>query len=305
MTEYLEELEERRNKLNTDADSHRKKRDRLNQETKRFAETRDRHNAQVKKLLQEASRFREKRDEYNSKVQQEKANRDLLTKVFAEEKAKLDKLKRSKTNTAEEERNLARLKREVKDLEFKQQTSVLEADKERDLVEMISKKKSQIDKKEKEFEANEEMRELIQKVREAKKSMDDSHHMVNEYADLAQKEHDQMIERFTESDKVRKEADAGQESFVASKVKADEEHWKHIELIHLVHDLDRLIIALRQRRRAQEKKVQKTTSSSGQPTAQPSPVSAKLEAEKIYEKFMRGEKLSTEDLMLLQKYGLL
>lgn len=305
MTEYLEELEERRNKLNMEADAHRKKRDRLNQETKRFAETRDRFNAQVKKLLQEASRFRERRDELNSKVQQEKANRDQLTKEFAVEKAKLDKLKKSRTSSVEEERNLARLKREVKELEFKQQTTVLDADKERDLVERISKIKVMIDKKEKEFEANEEMRETIHSVREAKKRMDDSHHLVNQYADLAQKEHDQMIERFSESDKVRKEADAAQESFVGSKVKADEEHWKHIELIHLVHDLDRLVISLRQRKKAAEKKVQKSTAPSTQPASQPSPVSAKLEAEKIYEKFMRGEKLSTEDLMLLQKYGLL
>ncbi len=303
MAEYIEELEERRNRLNGDADAHRKKRDKLNQETKRFAETRDQQNAMVKKLLQEANRFREKRDELNAKVQSEKGVRDVLTKDYNTEKAKLDKVRKARTSSVEDERALSRMKREVRDLEFKQQTSVLDTDKERDLVERISKLRMNIEGKEKELEGNEETKALVQAVREAKRKMDESHQRVNEHADAAQKEHDQMIDRFGQSDKVRKEADQSQVRFVESKVNADEEHRKHIELIHLVHDLDRLIISLKQRKKAQEKKATKAQPQTQAP--QPSHVSAKLEAEKIYEKFMRGEKLSTEDLMLLQKYGLL
>lgn len=285
--------------LNGEAEAHRKRRDRLNQETKRFAETRDQLNAQVKKLLMEANKFKEKRDELNSKVKEEKKTRDVLTKEYNTLKAKLDKYKRSRM-THSDEVSLSKLKKELKGLEFKQQTSVMEADKERGLVERMSHIKRQIKKKEKAMEGNEEIKELVSSVREAKKLMDESHQQVNQYADLAQKEHDQMIDRFSKSDKIRKEADSGQESFVASKVKADEEHRLHIELIHLVHDIDKIIFGLRQKKRSQDRKPGKAQSQQA-----PSPATGKVEAEKIYEKFKKGDKISTEDLMLLQKYGFL
>ncbi|MBN1538684.1 MAG: phosphoserine phosphatase [Candidatus Thermoplasmatota archaeon] len=300
MSEYLDELDRKRNKLNQEAESHRKKRDRLNQETKRFAEQRDQLNSQVKKLLSEANRFKEKRDELNSKVREQKAVRDKLTKEYTDLKSQLDRLKKSRISYSEEQ-SLGKLKKELHGLEFKQQTSVLEADKERSLIERISHIKKEIKKKEKEMEGNEEIRELIQKVREAKKRMDESHHQVNEYADLAQNEHDTMIERFSDSDRIRKDADISQEKFVESKIKADDEHRKHIELIHLVHDIDKIIFALKQRKKVAERKPGKV-----QAQAAPSPVqSGKAEAEKIYEKFKKGEKISTEDLMLLQKHGFL
>lgn len=300
MPEYLDELEDKRNKVNLEAEAHRKKRDRMNQETKRFAETRDQLNAQVKKLLQEANKFKEKRDELNSKVREQKSVRDVLTRDYNALKAELDKQRKSRLSTHDEV-SLSKLKKELKGLEFKQQTSVLEADKERGLVEKIGSLKHQVRKKEKLMEATGEMKELITKVRDAKTNMDDAHHQVNNYADLAQKEHDQMIDRFSQSDRIRKEADSAQENFVASKVKADEEHKYHIEMIHLVHDMDKILYALKQRRRSQEKKPGKAQSA---PQA-PSPATGKVEAEKIYEKFKKGDKISTEDLMLLQKYGFL
>jgi uncharacterized coiled-coil DUF342 family protein len=300
MTEYLEALEDKRNKLNSDAEAHRKKRDRLNQETKQFAEKRDQLNAQVKKLLQEANRFKEKRDELNGKVRSEKAVRENLTKTYNDLKAQLDKVRKARAPSSDEI-SVSRLKKEVHTLEFKQMTSVMEADKERDLVERISQMKKQIESKEKELEGSEEMRELLTSVKDAKSKMDECHKKVNEYADLAQKEHDSMIERFNSSDKLRREADRAQEEFVESKMKADEEHRRHIEMIHLVHDFDKIAQSLRNLKRVQERK----TTPGGGKAPTPSAPSGKMEAERIFEKFKRGEKLSTEDLMVLQKHGFL
>ncbi len=299
MTEYLERLEDKRNRLNSEAESHRKKRDKLNLQTKRFAEKRDELNAEVKKLLQQANRFKEKRDELNAKVQEMKSKRDVLTKDYTSLKSQLDKIKKSRMSSSDEV-SVSKLKKELNGLEFKQQTSVLEPDKERGLVDRISSIKGKIQEKEKEMEGNEEIRDLIMNVREAKRKMDEAHNKVNEYADLAQKEHDQMIECFGTSDRIRKEADRAQEQFVESKVAADEEHKNHIEMIHLVHDLDKIIFGLRQKKKVVERRSQKTTSAQAQ-----APSTGKAEAEKIYEKFKKGEKISTEDLMLLQKFGFL
>ncbi|MDG6225205.1 MAG: phosphoserine phosphatase [Candidatus Thermoplasmatota archaeon] len=297
MSDYLEALEDKRNKLNSEAESHRKKRDRLNQETKQHAETRDDLNAQVKKLLMEANRFKEKRDEYNQLVREEKVKRDELTMEYNNAKAELDEIRKSRPRK-DDEISIGRLRKDLRALEFKQMTEVLDAKKERDLIDKISTIKKQLESREQEMEASDDLRELLAKVRETRARMDDCHKQVNEYADLAQNEHDSMIERFNSSDKLRKEADRGQEAFVDSKIKADEEHHKHVNMIHLVHDLDRLIFALRNKRRGLDKR----TSSKMQA---PSPQSGKMEAERIFEKFKNGEKLSTEDLMVLQKHGFL
>ena len=298
MTEYLEELEDKRNQLNVEAENHRKKRDRLNQETKQHADQRDVLNAKVKKLLQEANRFKDKRDTLNGKVREEKSHRDTLTYAYNDLKSELDKLKRNRISSSDEQ-SLYRSKKELQGMEFKQMTTPLDAGKERGLIEKMSRIKKQIEEKEKEMEGNEDFRELLSQVRDAKREMDDSHHQVNEYADLAQKEHDQMIDCFSQSDKIRKEADSCQERFVASKVKADEEHNQHIDLIHLVHDYDKILFALRQNRRVKDRR--RAPGASAAPAAQ----TGKMEAERIYERFKKGDKISTEDLMLLQKHGFL
>ena len=296
MTDYLTELEEKRNALNREADVYKKKRDRMNQGTRINADQRDQLNAKVKKLLKEANRYKEKRDQLNTKVREAKAEREILTREYNNLKTQLDTLKRSRINTSDEI-SLYKLKKEVKGLEFKQQISVLETDKERALINRISRIKKTILEKEKEIEGDEDFREILSKVKEAKREMDQSHGMVNELADLAQKEHDSMIECFSESDKIRKEADAAQERFVESKVMADEKHRKHIDAIHMVHDHDKIIFNLRQKKKGTDRKGTRAPASSTQ--------MGKMEAERIYERFKRGEKISTEDLMLLQKYGFL
>ena len=110
-------------------------------------------------------------------------------------------------------------------------------------------------------------------------------------AESAQNEHDAMIKIYEEADKLRKEADESQEKFIETKGKADEEHRRHIDHIRQVHDYDKIITGLRQKARKARKKKDESV--------------AMKEAEDIFDKFKKGEKLSTEDLMVLQKSGYL
>jgi uncharacterized coiled-coil DUF342 family protein len=100
-----------------------------------------------------------------------------------------------------------------------------------------------------------------------------------------------MIKLYEQADIMRKEADDSQEKFIETKVKADDEHKKHIEHIRQVHDYDKILTGLKQKARKARKKKEETA--------------AMKEAEDIFDKFKKGEKLSTEDLMALQKSGYL
>lgn len=164
-------------------------------------------------------------------------------------------------------------------------------DKENEIVKQISVLAHQIDEKEKTLEANGEVKEVIQQLRDAKVQAEACHHQVSEYAEQAQSAHDKMLKLYEEADALRKEADAAQAKFVECKQAADEEHRKHIEQIKSVHEMDKDVAGIRNKKNAVKKKRVD--------------VESKKEAKEIFDRFKAGEKLSTEDLMMLQKSGYL
>ena len=289
MTELLEELEQKRHLHNLEAEKHRKIRDELNEKTREWVEKRDALNAKVRELVDQAAKHREVRDEMNAKVREAKENRDHWNKIVNELSEKVGKIK--KENLPKSGPSISRLKKDLKNLEFKQMTSVLSKDKEQELIEQMASIQNQIKEREKAYESNEEVKNAVKELREAKEKAEAYHREDSEYAEKAQSAHDAMIALYEQADAVRKEADAAQEAFVANKIRADEEHKLHIENIRQVHDYDKIISGMRQKARKAKRKEDET--------------SAKEEAEKIFDRFKAGEKLSTEDLMALQKSGYL
>lgn len=289
MTDILKELEMRRDRLNSKAEKYRRSRDGLNQETKKFAEKRDRLNSEVKKRVEKANRHRQTRDELNQKVREAKAKREELNKRYNRLSEELTRLK--KERLPNEGEKLSRLRADIKRLEFKQMTSVMTPDKERELVDSMAKLQSKIREHEMAFEENEEIQGAIRESKEAKEEAEAQHIAVSKYAEQAQREHDEMVALYEESDAIRKEADEAQAQFLQAKKKADQEHRWHIAFIRQVHDFDRVVTGLRQKAKAE--------------LSARSQTAAKKEASDIFTKFKAGEKLSTEDLMTLQKAGYL
>jgi uncharacterized coiled-coil DUF342 family protein len=289
MTDFLKELEIRKDRFNSKAEKFRRSRDTLNYETKKWAEKRDRLNSEVKKRVEKANRNRQARDELNQKVREAKALREDLNKQYNRLSEELNRLKRERLPNEGEK--LSRLRADIKRLEFKQMTSVMTPDKERDLVDALNKLQAKIREHEMAFEENEEIQGGITAVKEAKEEAETQHSLVSQYAEKAQKEHDLMVGLYEESDGIRKEADEAQAHFLEAKKTADQEHRWHISFIRQVHDFDRILSGLRHKAKAE--------------MSAKSQSAAKKEASDIYTKFKNGEKLSTEDLMALQKAGYL
>ena len=100
-----------------------------------------------------------------------------------------------------------------------------------------------------------------------------------------------MIQLYAQADALRKQADEAQAKFIECKKAADEEHKKHIEQIKSFHETDKDFAAIKNKQKAVRKK--KTDAES------------KKAADDIFARFKSGDKLSTEDLMILQKSGYL
>ena len=147
-------------------------------------------------------------------------------------------------------------------------------------------------KRERENQEAERHRRRRDELKSARDLAEDAHKRVSELAEKAQTEHDQMTALYEHGDTLRREADRAQEEFIKTKMLADEEHRKHIEHIRQVHDYDKIIHGIWMKSRGVTEEVAEE-------------VDAKREAELIFERFKKGEKLSTEDLLMLQKSGYL
>lgn len=289
MTELLEDLEAQRSKLNKKAEEHRRKRDKLNNTSRRWADKRDRLNSESRDNLEKANRHRKKRDSLNDQVKTAKVEREKYNKMASELQAKLGGLK--KRHLPKDGVTLDKLKKEVRSLEFKQQTQVLSVDKERELLDILSDIQSKIREREKLLEGNQEIQEVMTQRNESKDKAENAHAKVGECANNAQVEHEAMVKFYDEADRLRREADHAQQEFISAKTDADEAHKNHVEMVKQVHDFDKIIAGLRQKKaKAKKDKIE---------------TAAKKEAEDIYDRFKAGEKLSTEDLMSLQKAGYL
>ena len=287
--ELLEELELKRERENGEAERHRRRRDELNDKTREWVMRRDDLNAQVRALVEEAMGHRQKRDELNSQVKKSKEERDVWNRRVNELSDRLNELKRRKLPKGTIP--LSRLKWELRDLEFKQMTSVLTQDKEAELIKEMTRVQAEVRRIEQALEQDAEVKKALEELRDAKDRAESAHRMVGQLAEQAQREHDAMTELYERSDELRKQADLAQEEFIKTKMLSDEEHRKHIENIRQVHDFDKVIQGIRMK----TYKAREETEG----------VSAKRQAELIFERFKRGEKLSTEDLMTLQKSGYL
>ncbi len=242
MTELIEELQKKRDAFSRMANNHKQKRDNLNDETRHWSQHRHELNKKAKYLLKDARGHRNKRDGHNQKVRELKEVRHESNKKISVISEELRELRSKQVPV--KGIPLRKLKKQLKDLEYRQQTSVLTASKERDLIEQMTKLQEQIKERE-EIEQTDDIRAAIEKLMLAKEDAEKIHLQVQKAARSAQAEHENMMQKYEDADKLMKEADAAQEKFVAAKTAADDEHKQSVELIKQVHDFDKILAGLR------------------------------------------------------------
>lgn len=286
---------EKRDRLNQQAHQQRTERDALNERTKHHAGKRDDLNAQVRGVIDRANQHKAKRDATNQKVRDAKAKRDELNKAAHAKAEALNTLRRERGHQQEGGTPLPKLRAEIKHLEYQQQTTVLTPKKEKELIELIGAKLKELKEREASYTESADLKAAYEEMRAAKAAAEEAHAQVTALANEAQAEHDAMAKLFHEADGLRKLADAEQAEFVKHKVEADKVHRAYIDAVTSVRELDRVVQAIRGQAPPSRGERQE---SRNEPTA-----AERAEADDIFEKFRKGEKLSTEDLIALQKGG--
>ena len=210
----LRELDDKRGELGQKSLSLKDGPRQLNAEARKWAARRDELNRATEQLIDRAQEFKKLRDKCNNNVAESKRKRDECNEKVSQLYKKIDSIRKQHDNHRPGERSIADLRREIDYLEFRQQTEVLSADKEKQLVNKIAALQAEFNRRREQLEKTEEMKRLLDEAQSLRDQASCYHNQVINFAQMAQECHDQMISNFKEADQTRAEADAAQREFL-------------------------------------------------------------------------------------------
>jgi len=268
------------------AEELRSKRDELNLKSQTHASERNDLNVKAKEHMDEVHLYRDRRNGLNVEVGQIRDERREITNEVNKLKDNFLRLKRKRFSG----RNLppiSRLRKQIQELEIKQMTTPLTTDKERALVEEISSLQNKIKEHDELIETDTDVLDARNLFREQEKKRRELSKGMQKKRQEAQVSHHAMKDSLRINRSTRRKADAAQRLFVKAKEKADEVHNEYIEYLRGMQEIDRM------------------TASQGKSGSAADQKASAASAEDLFAKFLAGEKLSTEQLMIIQKAGML
>ncbi len=280
------ELRELRKDYHKKAEELRIKRDELNLQSQTHASDRNDLNVKAKEHMDNVHLFRDRRNGLNIEVGEIRDERREVSNGVNDLKDKFLRLKRKRFSG----RNLppvSKLRKQIQELEIKQMTTPLTTDKERALVDEIASLQNKIKEHDNLIETDTEVLEARDSFREAEKVRRELGKKMQKSRQEAQAAHHSMKDSLRTNRQTRRKADAAQRLFVKAKEKADEVHNEYIEYLRGMQEIDRM------------------TASQGRGGSSIDQKASAASAEDLFAKFLAGEKLSTEQLMIIQKAGML
>ena len=227
----------------------------------------------------EAKEQRKIRDELNVELKENLAKAIEFRDQRNEINKEVEENKKARNQVNEQIKNLEwssgkrdkiKLENEIKKIDKIIETRVLDIKKENQLVKSANDLRKQLSDIKEDDKVKEEAQEL-------KKQSEEYHAKVVELSEKAQEAHEQMLEYFRKTDEIRTAADAAHKKFIQARKSASAKHEDFKMVLSEIH-----VISSHAKGSREEKE----------------------KAEIIFDKFKNGKKLSTEELLLLQKYDI-
>ena len=289
MIDSIEDLIINKDKFQKNANELKDKRNQLHDKSKKLADERDGLNSLIRDIRNKISDHKKNRDELNERVRHAKEQRNKLNKSYNETKKQIEAIERERSSASGA--NINNLRKQLRSLENEQMTTAMSPQKEKKIIEAISEMHAKIKEAEDQLNKDPKLKKAMEEERIIKQKAEKQHDLVEKLAMRAQEEHEGMLNLIKQLDNQVKKVNSIQETIVMTKIEADRVHKEFIECVDKIHDLEREISSTQEKKRKTKKAAELTT--------------AQREADEIFERFKRGEKLSTEDLMALQKAGLI
>ena len=252
-------------------------REEFNKVAKEQRKIRDELNASLKENLNKAIEFRNERNEINKAVEAAKKARNEAN----------NKIKSLEWNSGK--RDKVKIENEIKKIDKIIETRVLDIKKENQLVKNANDLRKQL------MEIHED-ESVKAEADEYRKKSEEEHEKVIELSEKAQAAHEEMLKYFRKTDDIRTAADEAHKKFVEARKNASEKHEEFKAILSDIHIINKKLGSNKPKRRKSDKK---GSSSGGNKNRE-----EKQRAQEIFEKFKQGGKVSTEEILLLQKYNI-
>ena len=249
----------------------------FNREAKEQRKIRDELNSELKENLAKAIEFRDQRNEINKQVEENKKARNKVN----------DEIKSLEWSSGKKDK--IRIEAEIKKIDKIIETRVLDIKKENQLVKNANDLRKELAEIKEDDKVKEEAAEL-------KKKSEEFHAKVVELSEQAQEAHEQMLSYFRKTDEIRTAADEAHKLFIQARKNASAKHEEFKMILSEIHVINKKLGSSKNRKRRSEKS---SGSSNNKKNRE-----EKERAESIFDKFKNGKKLSTEELLLLQKYDI-
>lgn len=258
-------------------------------EAREFAEKRNRLNEAVKGLRVEILELRRTRDSINLEVKELKHQRDQIKEERIQKigelknlRKELEELKKKKPS-----KSLKTLQKEIESIEWKIQTTSLNLQDEKQLVERVKQLEIQLGIHKKIEQLNQRKLELEAELKALEARVKLCHEKISEKAGKSQEFHEKMLEKIEEAKKLKMEADNIHQLFLQAREKAKP---LQAEIANILGEIRRL----KEEILAEEEKARKEREES---------LLENIERQ-AKEKLKRGEKLTWEEFKAIAEKGI-
>jgi uncharacterized coiled-coil DUF342 family protein len=253
-------------------------------DTKGQVEKRDKLNDKFKKMRQEIREFKTERDKLNEKVKTLKQQRDdtrVTIRAFIEQiKAHNEKIAELKKKIPRENRR--ELQKEFDDIEWKIQTTSLDIQEEKRLMERVKQLETQLSGYKKIDQHLNKISTLRKELEPFEANADAAHHELTEIAEKSQNIHTQLIAKIAESKEIKAEADGLHSAYIQAR---EQVRPLHEEIKKLTAQKRKLQAATREEAEKRKKGVEQA-------------LKEKI-GSKAKDKLERGEQVSWDEFALL------
>jgi uncharacterized coiled-coil DUF342 family protein len=269
-----------------------------NAEIKKIVEKRDKLHEKIRNTRQEINQLKAERDDLNQKVKLLKEQRDA---VRVQTGPIMDEIKVLKEKISELKKKLPRdsqkrLQAELDAIEWKIQTTSLDLQEEKELIENVKQLEIQLSGYKK-IDANyQKIRELLEHRKTFDAQAEVYHKELSELAEKSQNLHAIMMEKVNSTKKDKAEADSLHQAFVNAKQKNNLLYEQIKQLMSQSMGLKVTIRTENQAKKAEEEAKRKEEKA--QRAAKEQELKEKIGSE-AREKLQRGEKVSWDEFQLL------
>jgi len=247
---------------------------------------------QIRELIGAIKASREKRNILTKEIKELKSKRDVSNKLLRDKIAELNRLKEEKIKAMKSlkiKQEPSKLKIEIERLEQRIETEGMPFSREQELMKKIKGLKKLYEEGRVIVEMNSRTKELMKELNNTRKDGNDSHKLVQEKAEQNQEEHEKMIKLSKSIDELTAREEGHYKTFLELKKKFNEANNNLKQKLEELRAIDGQIASIKNEQIA--RKIEQETRI------------LKSKEEIVEEKIRRGQKLTTEDILVLQGMG--